>query len=49
MCPACIASGAMALAGVTSTGGLAAFFMKIFFWKSDRRKIVSNQKAKEKP
>jgi len=49
MCPACAASGAMVLAGVTSAGGLTAFLARIFFWRRDRNQVAPAQKNKEKP
>ena len=30
MCPACVASAAMAVGGVTTTGGVSALLLKIF-------------------
>jgi hypothetical protein len=34
MCPACIATAALVVAGTTSAGGLAAFVVKTFWAKS---------------
>ncbi len=36
MCPVCIANAMLAAAGATSTGGLAAFAMKQFFFQPHR-------------
>ena len=38
MCPGCLASAAMMIAGVMSTGGLTALVMSKFRLKRDRRK-----------
>jgi len=45
MCPACLMNVAIAAAGATSTGGLAAVFLKKFYFK--KRKTKSNGKSKE--
>ncbi len=41
MCPACVASAAWIVAGVTSTGGLTAFAAKILRSKSNAKKVAS--------
>jgi hypothetical protein len=38
MCPACLATLAMIVAGTTSTGGVAALFVNKFRVKAARRK-----------
>jgi hypothetical protein len=40
MCPACMATLAMIVAGTTSTGGLAAFLVKKFRVKKGVKKMV---------
>jgi hypothetical protein len=46
MCPACIASAAWAVAGVTSTGGLTALVVKKLRAKSGAKKILAQSKEK---
>jgi hypothetical protein len=49
MCPACIASTALLLAGVMSTGGLTALAARLLYTKSDDRRVLSDKpKRKEK-
>jgi hypothetical protein len=49
MCPACIASAALMMAGVMSTGGLIALADRLLHSKNDAHKILSKEpKRKEK-
>jgi hypothetical protein len=49
MCPACIASTALLLAGVMSTGGLTALAAKLLHTKGEAHEILSDRpKRKEK-
>jgi hypothetical protein len=49
MCPACIASAALMVAGVMSTGGLTALAAKLLCWKNNAERISSKElKEKEK-
>jgi hypothetical protein len=48
MCPACIASAAWAVAGVTSTGGLTVLVAAKLRTKSGARKMSTQPKSKEK-
>ena len=49
MCPACIASAALMVAGVMSTGGLTALAARLLHPKSNAPKISSEtQNRKEK-
>ena len=48
MCPACIATAAWAVAGVTSTSGLTALVVKKVRAKSGAKKIPPQPKSKEK-
>src|SRR4029453_14314422 len=47
MCPACIANAMLAAAGATSTGGLAAFAMKRFFFQPDRNNQINKERQNE--
>ncbi len=47
MCPACLASVAMMIAGVMSTSGLTAVVMKKFGAKNRAKKAIQNQNPKE--
>jgi hypothetical protein len=40
MCPACIASAAMMVAGVMSSGGLTALAAKLFRSKNSAKKLL---------
>jgi hypothetical protein len=48
MCPACIASTAWAVAGITSTGGLTALVVKKLRTKSGPKKKPPQSQLKEK-
>lgn len=49
MCPACMASAALMIAGVMSTGGLTALAAKLFCLKNKAEKLSSEErKGKEK-
>ncbi len=49
MCPACMASAALAVAGVMSTGGLTALAAKLLHAKNKADRISSKEtKTKEK-
>ncbi len=49
MCPACIASAALVIASVMSTGGLTALAAKLLHSKDNTERISSEEpKAKEK-
>jgi hypothetical protein len=48
MCPACIASAAWAVAGATSTGGLAALIAIKLRGKTGAMKTLKHSKPKEK-
>jgi hypothetical protein len=49
MCPACIASAALMVAGVMSTGGLTALAAKLLHSKNSAERISSEEpKGKEK-
>ena len=39
MCPACISTATVLIASTTSTGGLAAFFLRLFRRKADTAKF----------
>ena len=43
MCPVCISTMALTVAGATSTGGLGAFVAKIFLFKNRTKKAQRNQ------
>ncbi len=47
MCPACIASAALMVAGVVSTGGLTALAAKLLHSKKGEERISSEPKTKE--
>jgi len=47
MCPACVASAAVMIAGVMWTGGLTALAVRIFGAKSDMKKSFQKQNPKE--
>lgn len=47
MCPACMASAAMMIASVISTGGLTAVIMKKLGAKNRSKKSIQNQNSKE--
>ena len=49
MCPACVASAAMMIAGVMSTGGLAAVVMNKLGIKFGVKKSFQKQNPKEEP
>ena len=49
MCPACMASAALMVAGVMSTGGLTALAAKLLHSKNSAERISSKEtKTKEK-
>jgi hypothetical protein len=48
MCPGCIASAAWAVAGITSTSGLAVLTVKKLRLKSVAKKTPLQPKSKEK-
>jgi hypothetical protein len=49
MCPACIASAALIVAGVMSTGGLTALAAKLLHSKNSAERLSSEEpKEKEK-
>jgi len=48
MCPACIASTALAVAGATSAGGLAALVARGLRRRPDAKKSRTQPNAKEK-
>ncbi len=49
MCPACIASAALMVAGVMSTGGLTALAAKLLHSKNSAERLSSREpKGKEK-
>jgi hypothetical protein len=48
MCPACITTAALMVAGATSTGGVAVLVVKKLRAKSGAKKIDTQSKAKEK-
>ena len=49
MCPACIASAALMVAGVMSTGGLTALAAKLLHSKNSAERLSSGEpKGKEK-
>lgn len=47
MCPGCLASVAMMITGVISTGGLTALVMKKLDSKTGAKKSIQNQTQKE--
>jgi len=47
MCPVCIANAMLVAAGATSTGGLAAFAMKRFFFQLNRNHGTNETKQNE--
>ena len=47
MCPVCITNAMLAAAGATSTGGLAAFAMKQFFFQPHRNHQTNETKQNE--
>jgi hypothetical protein len=47
MCPACLASAALVVAGVVSTGGLTALTAKVFRPKNSKTLSSEKLKAKE--
>jgi len=47
MCPVCLTSVAMMIAGVMSTGGLTALVMKKFGVSNRAKKAILNQNPKE--
>jgi hypothetical protein len=47
MCPACVASAALLIASVTSTGGLTAVVMKKLGWKSVPKESLDKSNSKE--
>lgn len=49
MCPGCVASAAMMIAGVISTGGLAAVVMNRLREKFGGRKSFQKRNPKEEP
>lgn len=49
MCPACVASAALAIASVVSTGGLGAVVAKKLGVKRGAKKSVQKQNPKEEP
>jgi hypothetical protein len=49
MCPACVASAAMMIAGVMSTGGLAAVVMNKLGIKFRVKKSFQKHNPKEEP
>jgi len=48
MCPACMASAGMAIAGAVSTGGLTALAAKVLRKKKQNEKGDSNTKEQER-
>lgn len=48
MCPFCLATVGMVVAGAVSTGGLAALAVKVSRKKNGAEEIVSNLNNKEK-
>ena len=48
MCPFCLATVGLVVAGAASTGGLAALAVKVSRKKSGAEEIVPNLKNKEK-
>jgi hypothetical protein len=49
MCPGCVASAAMMITGVMSTGGFAAVVMNKLGAKFGGKKSVQKQNPKEEP
>jgi len=47
MCPVCIANAMLVAAGATSSGGLAAFAMKRFFFQLNRNHRTNETKQNE--
>jgi len=47
MCPVCIETVMLTAAGATSTGGLAAFAVKHFFFQPDRNHQTNETKKNE--
>jgi hypothetical protein len=47
MCPACVASAALLIASVMSTGGLTAILMKKLGWKSVSKESLHKSNSKE--
>jgi hypothetical protein len=48
MCPACIATAAWVVAGVSSAGGLSALAVKKIRAKTSAKKILTQSQSKEK-
>jgi hypothetical protein len=48
MCPFCLATMGLVVAGAVSTGGLAALAMKVSRKKNEAEGIISNPNNKEK-
>ena len=48
MCPACLASAAMIVGSVVSTGGVTALAVKLFRAKKNTKKSCVETKEKEK-
>jgi len=48
MCPACLASAALAAGGVVSSGGIAALAAKVLGFKRNRRGDVSDDMTKRR-
>jgi hypothetical protein len=48
MCPFCLASVGLVVAGAVSTGGLAALAVKVSRKKNDAEAIIPNPNNKEK-
>jgi hypothetical protein len=48
MCPFCLATMGVVVAGAVSTGGLAALAVKVSLKKNAAKEIVSNLNNKEK-
>jgi hypothetical protein len=48
MCPACIATVPLIIAGATSTGGVTALLVKLFRAKHRAAKLFATFKTKEK-
>jgi hypothetical protein len=48
MCPFCLATVGLVVAGAVSTGGLAALAVKVSRKKNEAEEIISNPNNKEK-
>jgi uncharacterized protein YfcZ (UPF0381/DUF406 family) len=48
MCPACMATVAMMVGSVVSTGGLTALVVKVFHSKNESEQVLKRSIAKEK-